>query len=216
MANVIIVDDQLSSRDFMKYALARSEGRYNLIGELKDADTLEGFLLGCGHKIDLILLDIHTNGKENGLLAAQKIKQNYPKIKVIILTFSVHQSHVENALKIGCEGFWYKDYTEQDLLGVIDLIMAGHTFYPDSVPTITIGYAKSTDFTPQELKVLQAKASGYSNSEICKQLGIKPPTLDTHIRNLKNKTGYDNMLQLVSDVSTKRFIIADRNPNEHN
>ncbi len=209
MHNVLIVDDLNSSQNFMEFAIFRGSDRFNLVGKLKDADDLQLFLSQTKEKIDLILLDIHTNGKENGLNTAKKVRHSYPNIKIIILTFSLQQNHIETAKKIGCEGFWYKDYSEGDLLFLMDKIIAGEKIYPQNTPVITIGRAKSTDFTKQELRVLKCKVNGFSNVEICEELGIKPPTLDTHIRNLKYKTGYENMLQLVSDVSSKQFIIAD-------
>ncbi len=205
MINVLIVDDQLSSQGFMKYALERGSDRYTLIDTILNADKAIEII--DKQKIDLVLLDIFTENKENGLTAAFDIKQKYPEIKIIILTFLVQQRHIDRAREIGCEGFWYKDYTEGDLLQIMDKIMNGETYYPDDAPIISIGMAKSSELTKREIEVLQAKIDGLSNEEVCKLLGIKERTLNDYIRNLKEKTGYSNMVQLVAEVATKRFII---------
>ncbi len=204
MYKTLIVEDQISSQNFMKYAIKSSNDRYTLCDIIRDADDILRYLQK--EKVDLILLDIHTNKKENGLIEAEKIKQLYPNIKIIVLTFLVSQKHILRAKKIGCEGFWYKDYTDEDLLEIMDFIMQGNTFYPEDAPIVKIGMAKTTDFTKRELEVIQAKANGLSNMQVCQLLNIKERTLNDYIRNLKEKTGYTNMIQIITAVCDKHFI----------
>ncbi len=206
MYNVIIVDDQSSSHALMQYAILRSEGKYNITKAFFDASKVIDELRY--EPVDLILMDIHTQGKENGIKVAGKIKKLYPKIKIIILTFVLQKKYVEEAKEAGCEGFWYKDHADMDLLLVMDSVMDGNIYYPEEPPVIKIGVAKISDFTPKELLVLQAKVNGHSNETVCELLDIKSRTLDTHLSNIKNKTGYNNLLKLVADVASKKFIIS--------
>ncbi len=209
MYKVMIVDDQSSSQNLMKYAIMRGGDRYILHNTLQDADLVLPILKD--EKVDLLLLDIYTGAKakENGIEIAKKVKALYPDIKIIMLTFVLQRRHIEKAREIGCEGFWYKDHADIDLLNVMDSVMAGNTYYPDDLPVVTIGTAKSTDFSEKELAILQAKVNGHSNERVCKDLDIKRRTLDTHLSNIKNKTGYDNLLKLVADVAANKFIIID-------
>ncbi len=206
MCKVIIVDDQSSSQALMKYAILRAEGKYELLKTFSDADKLIPELRY--EPADLILMDIYTGGKENGIKVAAQVKKLFPKTKVIILTFVLQKRHIEEAKEAGCEGFWYKDHADLDLLEVMDNVLSGKTYYPESQPVITIGMAKISDFTPKELEVLQAKVNGHSNESVCELLNIKSRTLDTHLSNIKTKTGYNNLLRLVADVATKKFIIT--------
>ncbi len=208
MYNVIIVDDQKTSQDFMKYHVDRGINKYTLTGVFSDADDV---LSASLKDVDLVLLDIFTGDKENGLKVGKYIKENYPNIKIIVLTFLVQQKHIDEAKKIGCEGFWYKDYTEGDLLEIMDKIMAGEKHYPNDVPIVTIGMAKSSDFTRREIEVLQLKADGMSNAEVCSRMNIGTSTLNGYISSLKEKTGYDSMIKLLVDLTSKKFIISDIN-----
>ncbi len=211
MYKLLIVDDQKSSRDLMAYA-ATETGMYKVVGLL---DNTEKALPFCRqNQLDLILMDIHTGSGENGIDTAREIKQLFPQIKVIIATFMVQAEYIEAAQNAGCEGFWYKDHSHKRLIELMDEVMAGQVVYPDTTPTVMVGMAKSSEFTKQELRVLQAKVNGYSNAETCQMLGITLSTLNYHIGNLKGKTGYDNLLQLTADVVMKRFIIADRNDED--
>ncbi len=85
MYNVMVVDDQSSSHALMEYAILRSNGKYKITKAFFDADKVLNELRY--EPVDLILMDIHTLGKENGVKVAAKIKKLYPKIKIIILTF---------------------------------------------------------------------------------------------------------------------------------
>ncbi len=206
MYNVMIVDDQSSSHALMQYAILRSEGKYKITKAFFDADKVLNELRF--ELVDLILMDIHTLGKENGIKVAAKVKKHYPKIKIIILTFVLQRKYIDQAREAGCEGFWYKDHADMDLLLVMDSVMNGEIYYPEEQPVIKIGVAKISEFTAKELQILQEKVNGHSNEEVCEMLDIKSRTLDTHLSNIKNKTGYNNLLKLVADVASKKFIIS--------
>ena len=206
MYNVLIVDDQKSSRELLKYNVLEDE-EYNIVGEIQDASKTLEF---CKRKkVDLILMDIYTAGKENGIKNAKIIKQKMPNIKIIIVTYMVQPEHIEEAKNIKLEGFWFKDYGDKTLLEVMDNVVKGNCIYPDKIPAVKIGEADIGDFTKQEINVLRLKVNGYSNAETCEKLGITKSTLDFHISNIKSKTGYDNMLKLTIEVAMKKFIIAD-------
>ncbi len=205
MYKVMIVDDQKSALDQMKYAILQSHGKYVLQKTLTEADGALGALEEA--PVDLILMDIYTNGRECGIKVAKEIKEKYPNIKIIILTFVLQKRHIEEAHAAGCEGFWYKDHTDIDLLHVMDHVMEGATYFPESQPTVMIGMAKASDFTEKELAVLQAKVNGHTNEKLCELLHIKQRTLDTHISRIKSKTGYNNLLRLVADITAKKFLM---------
>ncbi len=206
MYKVLVVDDQKSSRELMRYVVLESED-YKLVGAIEDAEKALEF---CeNNSVDLILMDIYTAGKEKGIKSAAVVKKAKPNIKIIIVTYMVQHEHVERAKEVGCEGFWYKDHSEKSLLEVMNQIINGENVYPDKLPEIVIGLAKASEFTKQELKVLKLKVNGYSHAETCEYLGITRSTLNYHIANLKDKTGYTNLLKLAIDVSMKKFIISE-------
>lgn len=206
MYNVLIVDDQKSSRELMRYIISESKN-YTLVGSIENAQEAKDFI--DNKRVDLVLMDIHTGGKENGIDCSKKIKEVHPNVKIIIVTFMVQQAHIEEARNAGCEGFWYKDHSATKLIEVMDSVMSGISIYPDKLPVITVGKAKTTDFTKKETTILSLKVNGYANAEICEKLSISRSTLNFHLNNLKVKSGYDSILKLVIDVSMKKFVLAD-------
>lgn len=205
--NVLIVDDQRSSQEIMTAAIERGIDRYCLFQAITNASFAE--LCCMTGQVDLILMDVYTEHRENGIEAAAKIKQYFPHIKIIIVTGLPEESFIRRARAAGCESFWYKDISEEDLLEVMDCTMAGESIYPENTPVIMIGNAKSNTFTPRELEVLREKVSGRPYQEISERLAIKKTTLEWHTNNILTKTGYSNIIQITSTILEQRFILPD-------
>jgi len=205
--NVLIVEDQRTAQQVLEGCILRGENRYRLFKIIENASMAAMYCMSG--EVDLILMDVYTAHRESGLEAARKIKKNYPKIKIIIVTSLPECGFIEKAKAAGCESFWYKDLSEEDLLNIMDRTVAGEYVYPDAVPILQIGNAQSTDFTEREMDVLREKVCGYSNQEICAHLSIKKSTLEYHINNILSKTGYSSSIRLSVDVTEQGFILSD-------
>ncbi len=204
MVNVLIVDDQRTGRHVLEECVTNTDG-YTLVRSIENASMAE---LYCERgEIDLILMDVCTAHGESGLKAAEKIKQLYPDIKIIIVTSMPEHSFIKKARQAGCESFWYKDVGDETLSEVMCRTMAGESVYPEDTPVLDIGLAKSVEFTPRELEVLRELVNGSSYKEIADELGISENTLKTHIRSLLQKSGYKSTLKLAVDVVDKRLVL---------
>ena len=148
------------------------------------------------HKIDLILMDILMNDGSNGLDAAEKIKRQYPQVKIIAVTSMPEFSWMKRARRIGVDSFWYKEADEHTILEVMERTMDGENVYPDDSPVVKIGQADSSQFTQRELQVLQVVTTGASNSVVAERLGLSENTVKSHIRSMLEKTGCSNRTEL--------------------
>jgi DNA-binding NarL/FixJ family response regulator len=90
---------------------------------------------------------------------------------------------------------------------VCDRVMNGEFVYPDDTPMIRIGYSNSNEFTGREFDIIRELAQGRKYEEIAADLDITPNTVKYHIKNILQKTGYQNTLQLVAEVVEKRLIL---------
>ena len=106
MVNVLIVEDSRISREAFERHLSASP-EYFVIASIENAANAE---IACmRNKIDLILMDVCTVDDESGLVAAAKIKRNYPHVKIIIMTSMPEHSFIQKAKDSGCDSFWYKE-----------------------------------------------------------------------------------------------------------
>ena len=163
MIHVLIVEDDPMARKLFEIILQESD-RYIVTAAIESASLAEFYCMTS--TVDLILMDVCTALRSSGLEAAAKIKNIYPKKKIV--TSQPECDFVERARKSGVESFWYKDPSAEHLLDVMDRTMRGESVYPDKLPVLQIGLATSEEFTARELEVLRELTSGDTDDEIAK------------------------------------------------
>lgn len=159
--------------------------------------------------LDLVIMDILMKDGSNGLDAAEKIKKLKPEVKIVAVTSMPEVSWMDRAREIGIESFWYKDVSEETILDIIERTLAGESIYPDSTPVVTLGLAKSSEFTPREIEVLRLLTTGVGNDEIAEKLDISQSTVKTHVKHLLEKTGFETRTQLAIQSRVTGFVIED-------
>lgn len=204
MMQVLVVDDQRMPRDNMEQILAAS-GRYEVAASISSAELA---IIKCKQQpIDLILMDVCTKGSKNGIDAAAEIKQQFPNIKIIIVTSMVEVSYLERAKDAKADSFWYKDLSREELIDVIDRTMAGEHLFPGETPRVKLGLATSAEFTSKEIEVLRLVCEGLEYGEIAEKLNVSVNTVKTHVSRILQRTGYANKTRLAIAVTNKNFII---------
>lgn len=204
MIQVLIVEDQRMPRENMERILSDS-GHYALAASISDADLA---LTRCRRlPVDLILMDVCTAGRLDGIEAAAEIKKEFPKIKIIVVTSMVEVSFLDRARAAGVDSFWYKDISREDLIDVMDRTMAGERLFPDTTPKVKLGLADSTELTDKEIEVLRLICDGLEYGEIAERLHLSVNTVKTHVSHILQRTGYANKTRLAIAVTNKKFII---------
>ena len=207
MTNVLIVDDERIVQELFTYYIEKTAGRYALAGAIKDADNAEIYC--ASGKVDLIVMDICTANEHSGITAAKRIKSKYPNIKIIIVTSAPDYRFIDKAKEVGADSFWYKEFSDEELIDVMDKTMQGEKIYPDSTPDVQIGNISSEMFTPKELEVLTYLVQNMGLHEIADRMGIAYTTVRSHIKNLKEKTGESNLIGLCYLVTKNRLILPE-------
>lgn len=203
---IMIVDDQFVSRELFKLYIEQSP-EYEVLYCIDTAMFADTYVLKA--PLDLVIMDILMNDGSNGLDAAEKIKKLNPNLKIIAVTSMPEVSWMERARKIGIESFWYKDVSEETLIEIVERTLKGESIYPDNTPVVTLGMAKSSEFTPREIEVLRLLTTGAGNDEIAEKLDISQNTVKTHIKHLLEKTGFETRTQLAIQSRVTGFVIED-------
>lgn len=204
MVNVLLVENSRLAQDVIQRHLAQSR-RYHLRTVIEQAGHAQ---LTCRNgTYDLVLMDICTAAGDSGLAAAAALKQHLPTLRVVLMTAVPEHSFLAKAKATGCDGFWYKEYGQTDLLDVLDHAMGGQPLFPDQTPSVPVGITQSSKLTQRELEVVRLLVQGCRYDEIAAALGISPNTVKYHIKNLLSKTGHRNTIQLVVDVVSKKLIL---------
>lgn len=127
MVNVMIVEDQKLVRSILESYIKKEEG-YELLSSIPGADRAADICDAC--RIDLILMDVQTERRENGLAAVEKIKASHPEIKIVVVTSLVDCEVLRRAREAGADSLWYKDTDEELLMEAVRRTMAGGAYIP--------------------------------------------------------------------------------------
>ena len=204
MVNVMIVEDQKLVRSILESYIKKEEG-YALLSSIPGADRAADICDAC--RIDLILMDVQTERRENGLAAVEKIKASHPEIKIVVVPSLVDCEVLRRAREAGADSRWYKVSDEALLMEAVRRTMAGEHIFPDAPPVVEVGTARSTEFTNAEMKVLRCLVRGMSYGAIAGALGIEVTTVKYHVSNMLQKTNLENKLQLAITASEAKLVV---------
>ena len=200
---VMIVEDQPMIRSLLESYFSAEDG-HQVVASIPGAK--QAVEICRIEAVDLILMDVQTQDRENGLTAVREIKGFCPKTKIVVVTSLVDLAVLEEAKSAGADSLWYKDSAKTRLMEIVEQTMKGEHIFPDAPPPVTIGMAKSTEFTKTELKVLRYLLRGMSYTRIATEMGIEMSTVKFHVTNMLQKTGFKNKLQLALAVSEVKLI----------
>ena len=203
---VLIVDDQNMSRQLFE-SFVRDSENYELVYALDSASEADAY--PARYHIDLIIMDVVMKNGISGLDAAERIRKNYPQIRIIAVTSMPESAFIRRAREIGIDSFWYKEVAQETLLSVMDRTMAGEHVYPDEAPVVQLGLCQSSELTEREIDVLRVLAAGCSDEEIAEKLNISIHTVRTHIIHMRDKTGYKSRMELALNALRSGVVVPE-------
>jgi DNA-binding NarL/FixJ family response regulator len=201
---IAIVDDHQIVRDGIKILLEDEPG-FDIAFEAENGQ--EAVDLAKKHEPDLMIMDI-TMPKMNGIEATRLITETRPETKVLALTMLSEDQHIRKMIKAGASGYILKSSGKEELIKAINTIVGGKHYFSDVAtkaileelvqPTVTKPTETSeANITDRELEVLKLIVNECTNQEIADQLYVSVRTVDSHRRNLLQKTGAKNTAGLV-------------------
>ncbi len=190
---ILIVEDDPMMRVGLKQLLS-AQPPLEIVGVAEDGYLGVEAATTC--QPDVVVMDVGMPHLD-GIAATQQIKEQYPAIKVIMLTSHTDQTEVLAALSSGAEGYCIKGTSVEQLVKAIAVVAEGAVYLDAQVAQCVIHQVKpahrSTPSIPagtlseRELEVLQLIVEGYSNPEIAKSLYLSEHTVKTYVRGIMNK-----------------------------
>lgn len=211
MYNIIVIDDHKMLREMLSETLnARGFNVIASSGNAKDSVSLcEKF------KPDLILMDICTENNSSGLAYSKIIKDNFPSVKIILMTGVPDLTFIDKAKANNVDSFIYKNISSDSLISTIQNTIDGYSLYPNAnnpkanIPDVL------KNLTDTELNVLTEYCKTLDRDEVVKKLGISVRTLKSHVSSIYEKTGYNNLAKLAIYCVGNGLIVPNlETPNE--
>ena len=199
---VLLVDDHDLFRTGLR-TLLEDEG-LQVVGEAENGQValrLVGELAP-----DVVIMDLNMPGL-TGVETTRRITGASPLTRVLVLTISVEDNDVMNAVMAGACGYLLKDSSIHQLIAGIRAAARGESLISPQIAAKLLQRlrAQTTDtdaaatilaeLSDRELEVLRLIANGKDNAEIARQLFISPKTVKNHISNILMKLQIENRIQ---------------------
>ena len=194
--NVLIVDDHQIVIDGIR-SLLKSSSHIHIVGEaLHGKEALE---ILDKKIVDVIILDIEMPVM-NGIEVTKIIKEKYTDTKVLILTMYDTPEFVQQAIEIDADGYILKNRGAEELECALQALANGEDYFgKDANKALRSGVRRKKNrdkneiqLTKRETEVLKLIADGKTTPQISDLLCIAPSTVETHRRNLIEKTQVEN------------------------
>ena len=160
---------------------------------------------------DLVLMDIRMPNM-NGVVATQRIKTEYPEVKVLVLTTFDDSDYILNAINHGASGYLLKDNGGNALINAIKNAHAGDTILPAKIARrITdaarhvaadreIRLQRAFNMSDREVEIALMMYEGFTNRQISSALKLSEGTTRNYVSSIYEKTKTENRAGAVQAI----------------
>jgi len=201
MIRVLIADDHPFILSGLQAILR--DTRYNIVGAEADGAAVLDALPRT--RPDLLILDVNMPGR-SGIDVLRALRGRNDTRPVILLTASLEDDRLLEALELGVQGLVLKENATHLLLRCLDEVSAGGRWIEHSILQRGMdlklsgggdGDKMSLDrLTPRERSIAELVAQGRRNREIAAELGVTEGTVKAYLHKIYEKTGVSNRTEL--------------------
>lgn len=211
---VVVVDDHDVARLGLIAVLESIPG-VTVVAEASDAP---GAITAVReHQPDLVLLDVRMPETE-GLTAARQICEQWPKTRVVMVSYWDVPEYVVAAFQAGAAGYISKGAARGEIVAEVNRVMRGDPprlsrGAQAMVASVTGRSAQDARaavarLTPRQREILSLTAGGLTNREIGERLGITWRTVQKTMEHVFDRLGVPNRTQaatiwILADLSNR-------------
>lgn len=207
MIKVLIADDQELIRQSLQIVLDTKED-ITVTDAVADGQAVITSIRR--QRPDVILMDVRMP-KMDGVQCTKIIKDQYPDIKIIILTTFDDDEYVYNALKYGASGYLLKGISMDQLENAIRTVYSGKAMINPDIATkvlklfsrmaqadyvISVGNKDAEQLSRTEWKIIAQVATGAANKEIAEAVKLSEGTVRNYLSGILNKLNLRDRTQL--------------------
>ncbi len=205
---VLVVDDQRDLAEEIASVLKTDEG-LEVVGIAYDGfDALEQMKSTIP---DVVLLDIRMPNM-NGVVATQRIKTEYPDVKVLILTTFDDSDYILSAINNGASGYLLKDIGGDALIEAVKNAHAGDTILPAKIARRITAAAKNVaadreirlmrafGLSDREVEIALMMYEGFTNRQISVALKLSEGTTRNYVSAIYEKTNAQNRAEAIAAI----------------
>jgi DNA-binding NarL/FixJ family response regulator len=146
---------------------------------------------------EIILMDVNMPGMD-GFECVKWLRENYPTIKVLVVSMIEREETVVRMLKLGVSGYLCKDVEPAELRDALAEVARKGFYYTDFITgklvhALQNGYHENTsvskfeEMNDQERKFLELACSEMTYNQIADKMFLSPKTIDGYRSSLFEK-----------------------------
>lgn len=190
MIKILIADDHTMFREGLKHILAE----YPDLVVADEANNGQEVLDKIWkNNYDMVLLDITMPGM-TGLEALKQLKNDRPKLPVLILSMHPEEQYAIRVLRAGASGYLTKESAPDELITAIRKISQGRKYITPSLAERLASEFEADSEKPlhdilsdREYQVLRMIAEGKTGKHIAKELSLSIKTVSTYRTRIMEK-----------------------------
>ncbi|MDX6669065.1 MAG: hypothetical protein QOK04_2445 [Solirubrobacteraceae bacterium] len=193
---VLLADDHPPTRAGIRRSLEAHE--FTICAEAADAES--AVQAAVDERPDMCLLEVRMPAG-GGIRAAAEISELVPSTAIVMLTASLDEADLFDALRAGADGYLLKDTDPARLPFALRGVLDGEAALPRTLAARVIEEFRSHDgrrrlllerqhaakLTPREWQVLDGLRHGVSTAEIAARLSVSPVTVRRHVSEILRK-----------------------------
>jgi DNA-binding NarL/FixJ family response regulator len=151
---------------------------------------------------------------KSGIELIRQVKDEKPKLPVLILTMHEEDQYALRAIRAGASGYLTKESAPELLVAAIRKIASGRPFISahvaeqlalDAMPRGETGQTPHKQLSDREFEVFRLLVEGRSVTEIAGQLHLSVKTVSTHKTRVLEKLGVASIADLVRYAMENRL-----------
>ena len=198
MTNVMLVDDEMLLVESLEIILTYS-GKFNIVGKASNGNEALDIL--SREQVDVMLVDLNMP-QMGGIELISRVKENYPSIKMIVLTTFYDEKNITEALAGGALGYLLKDSGKDSIINAINQAITGQSVLDQKVLKKLTSIINSDNqqekqrvesilrdknLTDREKEICLLIAQGCTNDQIASTLYISEGTVKNYISSIYDK-----------------------------
>jgi DNA-binding NarL/FixJ family response regulator len=177
-----IVDDHPAIVDAISRAIDSSPDLV-LVGSGASQEDAENLL----ELVDVLVCDVQLEGHAEGLRLVERARRAAGRPAVLLLSGFGHASVIRAAIEAGASGYLDKSEDLGSIVDAVRTVAAGGTVFR----AVDLELLRSAPRRPsdRELAVIAGVATGATNAELARLLGVSEKTVESHLHRLFDRYG---------------------------
>jgi DNA-binding NarL/FixJ family response regulator len=191
MIRILIADDQAIFRQGLA-AMLSIEPDLEIVGSASHGQ--EAIDLAQSLQPQVILMDVRMPVCD-GVQATREIHQQYPWMRILVLTTFDDDEYIFQSLQVGALGYLLKRTPAAEIAAAIRLVAQGYSQLGPTIALKVLAQLKPpalndraiADLSKREIDVLKLVGAGQNNQEIAQALYLSEGTVKNHVTQILSK-----------------------------